>query len=331
MSITTEAEARFGTEPVAVLETMVRIRAFEMKLAELFKRGRLPGFVHLCVGQEATAAGTCAELGAQDRVATTHRGHGHIIAKGAKPDRMMAEILGRQDGYCRGMGGSMHMMDFDLGILGANGIVAAGIPLATGAGLTDQLLGTGNVNVVFFGDGASNSGVFFESMNLAAIWKLPTIYICENNHYTEWMRAEDITAGRIADRATPMGIPSERVDGNDVVAVRGAVRTAVARARAGDGPTLIEMDTYRWMAHNEGEEVFSGKYRPKEEQDAWRQRDPIARYKAELLDAGVVSQGDLDAIDARAAEEVAAAVEFAEASPLPAPARAYDNLFTTRS
>lgn len=331
MTVTDVTGTQFGTEPVRVLETMVRIRAFEMKLADLFKRGRLPGFVHLCVGQEATAAGTCAELLSGDRVATTHRGHGHMIAKGARPDRMMAEILGRSDGYCRGMGGSMHLMDFELGILGANGIVAAGIPLATGAGLSDQLLGTGNVNVVFFGDGASNSGVFFESMNLAAIWKLPTIYICENNHYTEWMRTEDITAGSISDRAAPMGIANARVDGNDVVAVRQAVRAAVERARAGEGPSLIEMDTYRWMAHNEGEEVFSGKYRPKDEQDRWRALDPIARYEQALLDASVVTQADVDTIDQNASSEIAAALEFAEASPLPEAAQAYDFLFTPRS
>lgn len=254
-----------------------------------------------------------------------------MIAKGARPDRMMAEILGRSDGYCRGMGGSMHMMDFELGILGANGIVAAGIPLATGAGLSDQLLGTGNVNVVFFGDGASNSGVFFESMNLAAIWKLPTIYICENNHYTEWMRAEDITAGRISDRAAPMGIANAQVDGNDVVAVRQAVKAAVERARAGDGPSLIEMDTYRWMAHNEGEEVFSGQYRPKEEQAEWRLRDPIARYKDVLLGAGVVTQEEIDAIQLAAAAEIDAALAFAEASPLPETSQAFDFLYTPRS
>ena len=250
---------------VRTLETMVRIRAFENKLGAMFKKGQLPGFVHLSVGQEATAVGTCSELRPDDTVSTTHRGHGHMIAKGADLRRMMAEILGRTDGYCKGMGGSMHLMDLELGIIGANGIVGAGIGLATGAAIADQTLGRDKVNVVFFGDGASNSGIFFESMNLAAIWKLPVIFICENNGYTEWMRTEDITAGQINNRAESMEIPNSQIDGNDVLLVRKTVAQAVKRARAGEGPSMIEMKTYRWYGHNEGEEAFSGKYRPADE------------------------------------------------------------------
>ena len=192
---------------VRTLETMVRIRAFENKLGAMFKKGQLPGFVHLSVGQEATAVGTCSELRPDDTVSTTHRGHGHMIAKGADLRRMMAEILGRTDGYCKGMGGSMHLMDLELGIIGANGIVGAGIGLATGAAIADQTLGRDKVNVVFFGDGASNSGIFFESMNLAAIWKLPVIFICENNGYTEWMRTEDITADPVLKQAQVLRRP----------------------------------------------------------------------------------------------------------------------------
>ena len=315
----------------SLLETMVRIRAFEMKLAQLFKRGQLPGFVHLSVGQEAIAAGTCSALRKTDRVATTHRGHGHMIAKGADPKPMMAEIFGRVDGYCKGMGGSMHLMDYKLGILGANGIVAAGIPIANGAGVADLILGRDNVTVVFFGDGASNSGVFFESMNLAAIWKLPVIFVCENNLYTEWMRAEDITAGRVNERATPMGIPNYRIDGNDVLKVRRTVEEAVARARVGEGPSLIEALTYRWMAHNEGEEVFSGQYRPKAEQDQWRANDPIKRFKEYLVDSKAVSEEEIEAMETRAAAEMEAAVEFAKASDFPPEEQIYDFVFTKRN
>lgn len=312
------------------LEVMIRIRAFESKLAELFKRGQLPGFVHLSIGQEATAAGTCAELLPGDRVSTTHRGHGHLIAKGADPRRMMAEIFGRVTGYCRGMGGSMHLMDFELGILGANGIVGAGIALATGAGVADSILGRTNVTVVFFGDGASNTGIFFESMNLAAIWGLPTIFICENNLYTEWMRAEDITAGPIHQRATSMGIPNVQIDGNDVGAVQEAVSAAVTRARSGSGPTLIEMLTYRWMAHNEGEEAFSGRYRPAEEIAHWKGRDPIARYEARLLELGLVSEGGVAEMRARATEEMVEAVQFATESAFPPDSAAFDHLYTVK-
>jgi TPP-dependent pyruvate/acetoin dehydrogenase alpha subunit len=313
-----------------ILETMIRIRAFENKLGALFKKGQLPGFVHLSVGQEAAAVGTCSELRPDDTVSTNHRGHGHMIAKGADLSRMMAEILGRSDGYCKGMGGSMHLMDLDLGIIGANGIVGAGIGLATGAGIADQLLGRDKVNVVFFGDGASNSGIFFESMNLAAIWKLPVIFICENNGYTEWMRTEDITAGQINQRAASMDIANSQIDGNDVIAVRKAVRVAVERARSGDGPSLIEMKTYRWFGHNEGEEAFSGKYRPADEIAHWKGLDPIPRYAKHLIDAGVLTEQDVADITERAAQEANAAVEFAMASPFPPESQALEFLYTEK-
>lgn len=328
----TTTEKSETLESIETLEAMVRIRAFENKLGALFKKGQLPGFVHLSVGQEATAVGTCLELRADDTVSTNHRGHGHMIAKGADMKRMMAEILGRSDGYCKGMGGSMHLMDLDLGIIGANGIVGAGIGLATGAGIADQLLGRDKVNVVFFGDGASNSGIFFESMNLAAIWKLPVIFICENNGYTEWMRTEDITAGQINQRAESMGIANSQIDGNDVIAVRATVRAAVERARAGEGPSMIEMKTYRWFGHNEGEEAFSGKYRPAEELKHWKSKevDPIPRYADYLVTSGVITESDFEAIKNRATKEAEDAVEFAKASPFPVDAQAFQYLYTEK-
>ncbi len=311
---------------LGMYRTMVRIRRFEEKLAQLFKRGRLPGFVHLYIGEEAVATGLCSALRPDDRITSTHRGHGHLIAKGARVDRMMAELFGRVDGYCRGKGGSMHIVDFGLGIIGTNGIVGGGIPIGTGAAFGDKQLGRDNVTVTFFGDGASNQGVFFEAMNLAAIWKLPVIFACENNGYTEWTPTEKLTAGSISDRGTPFGIPGVKVDGNDVVAVRAAADEAVTRARRGEGPTLIECSTYRWHGHNEGEETFAGNYRPQEEQDHWRAQEPVARFRTYLADAGVDAD-QLDAIDAEEAQAVEDAVAFAENSPFPDAEEAVEHLF----
>jgi len=316
-------------ELVTMLRTMIRIRRFEERLAQLFKRGKLPGFVHLYLGEEAVATGICAALRPDDRITSTHRGHGHLIAKGANVDLMMAELLGKVDGYCRGKGGSMHIVDFNLGIIGTNGIVGGGIPIGTGSAWGDKQLGRDNVTVTFFGDGASNQGVFFEAMNLAAIWKLPVIFAVENNGYTEWTPTEKLTAGRIADRAAPFGIPSVQVDGNDVLAVRAAAEQAVARGRAGEGPTLIECLTYRWHGHNEGEETFAGSYRPQEEQDAWRAREPIAAYTRHLIMTGVCSQDDADRIDAEEVARVDEALAFAERSPFPDPEEALEDVFAT--
>ncbi len=309
--------------------TMVRIRRFEEKLAALFKRGRLPGFVHLYIGEEAVATGLCSALRPDDRITSTHRGHGHLIAKGATVDRMMAELFGRVDGYCRGKGGSMHIVDFKLGIIGTNGIVGGGIPIGTGAAFGDKQLGRDNVTVTFFGDGASNQGVFFEAMNLAAIWKLPVIFACENNGYTEWTPTEKLTAGSISDRGTPFGIPGIKVDGNDVVAVRAAADEAVARGRRGEGPTLLELSTYRWHGHNEGEEAFAGDYRPQEEQDKWRAEEPIVRFRTYLTSTAGVDDAELDAIDAEETQSVEDAVAFAENSPFPDAEEAVQHLFAT--
>ena len=317
-------------DQLEMLRLMLRIRRFEEKLAYLFKRGRLPGFVHLYLGEEAVATGVCAALRTDDRITSTHRGHGHLIAKGARVDRMMAELLGKVDGYCRGKGGSMHIVDFGLGIIGTNGIVGGGIPIGTGSAWGDQHLGRDNVTATFFGDGASNQGVFFESMNLAAVWSLPVVFVCENNGYTEWTATEKLTAGRIADRGRAMNIPGVQVDGNDVLAVREAMEEAVARGRAGGGPTLIEARTYRWHGHNEGEEAFAGDYRPQEEQDMWRAREPIAAYRRHLLAAGF-DEAALDAVDTEEAEAVEAAVAFAEASPYPDPEEALQALYADRA
>jgi pyruvate dehydrogenase E1 component alpha subunit len=315
----------------SLYERMYRIRAFEQKVQQLFKLGKLPGFVHLYVGQEAVAVGACSALCADDRIASTHRGHGHLIAKGADVERMMAELFGRRTGYCKGKGGSMHIFDFGLGILGANGIVGGGIPIATGAALADRVLGRANVTVAFFGDGAANQGVLLEALNLSSIWKLPVIFLCENNQYTEWMRTEVITAGRIADRAHPFLVPGVEADGNDVLAVRSAVAQAVERARAGEGPTLIEAVTYRHLAHNEGEEAFSGIYRPAEELAAWKARDPIPSFRAHLERELGVAASELDELEVQELLRIDQAVEFAQSSPFPDAAEALDDLYAERN
>lgn len=314
-------------EQLEMFRKMARIRRFEEKLATLFKRGRLPGFVHLYIGEEAVAVGMCAALRDDDRITSTHRGHGHVIAKGAEVDRMMAELLGKVDGYCRGKGGSMHIVDFGLGIMGTNGIVGGGIPIATGSAWGDQQLGRDNVTVAFFGDGAANQGVFLEAMNLAAIWKLPVIFCCENNGYTEWTPTEKLTAGRIADRGRALDIPGEQVDGNDVLAVHAVAERAVARARAGEGPTLIEALTYRWHGHNEGEEAFSGEYRTPEEVLAWKGKDPLVAFTKHLVSEGIAEESVLERIDAEEVAAIEAALTFAENSPLPDPAEALEHLF----
>jgi len=308
---------------------MIRIRRFEEKLTVLFKRGKLPGFVHLYTGEEAIAVGACSALRVDDRITSTHRGHGHLIAKGARVDRMMAELFGRVDGYCRGKGGSMHIVSFELSIIGTNGIVGGGIPIGTGSAWADRHLGRDNVTIVFFGDGASNQGVFFESMNIASVWGLPVIFVCENNGYTEWTPTSELTAGNIVDRAAPMGIPGESVDGNDVVAMRFAVERAVERARKGEGPTLIEAKSYRWNGHNEGEEAFAGAYRPEAEQAEWRDRDPIVAFGERLVENEWLTREEWAAIDSDEQDQVDAAVEFAENSPFPDAEEALDHLFAT--
>jgi acetoin:2,6-dichlorophenolindophenol oxidoreductase subunit alpha len=310
-----------------ILARMVRIRLFEEKLQELFARGRLPGFVHLYVGEEAIAVGACSVLRDDDKITSTHRGHGHLIAKGAEPALMMAEIMGKRAGLCKGKGGSMHIADYRLGILGANGIVGGGIPIATGSALADSVLHRDTVTVCFFGDGAANQGVLLEALNLSSIWRLPVVYLCENNGYTEWMRTSDITAGEIADRGIAFGAAAAAVDGNDVLAVQREVAAAVDRARDGGGPSLIEAKSFRMLAHNEGEEAFSGQYRSQTEIDLWKSRDPVAGFSGALLARPDVTQDGIDAIWAAERRVIADAVDFAVASPEPDPGEAGQDLY----
>ena len=306
-------------------ERMLKVRHFEDRVKDLFAAGEMPGFVHLYLGQEAVAVGACAPLNDDDLITSTHRGHGHIIAKGGDVKLMMAELYGKATGYNKGKGGSMHIADPRLGILGANGIVGAGLPIATGAGLSAKLRKSGQVAVCFFGDGASNQGTFHEAINIAAAFDLPVVYVCENNLYAVGTRQSDVRRVEdIADRGVGYAIPGLAIDGNDVIAVYEAVKEAVDRARAGMGPTLIECKTYRWRTHFEGE---PDTYRPPEEVEAWMQREPIAPYRARLVEQGVLTEEEAAKIESNVLEELESAVEFARTSPLPEPESALQDLW----
>ncbi len=294
---------------------MRRIRDFESTAARLFAEGKIPGFVHLYLGEEAIAPAVCECLRDDDFITSTHRGHGHIIAKGGDLNLMMAELFGRYTGYCKGKGGSMHIADRDKGILGANGIVGAGHCISCGAGLSAKIRGTDQVCVCFFGDGSTNQGTFHESLNMASIWKLPVIFVCENNHYGISMSQDRHQAIKdVADRGAAYNIPGVSVDGNDPLAVYEAAHEAVARARAGKGPTLIECKTYRQHGHFEGDPAI---YKPKEEQEAWMEKDPMPRFAKFLVENGVMTQAEVDAADAQVAKEIEDAIAFAAAQPLP--------------
>jgi TPP-dependent pyruvate/acetoin dehydrogenase alpha subunit len=298
--------------------TMLTIRLFEQRVAREFRTGEIPGFVHMYIGEEAVAAGVCANLGDDDYVTSTHRGHGHCIAKGCDLDRMMAEIYGREDGLCRGRGGSMHIADFSRGMLGANAIVGGGIALATGAGLASSVRGSGQVAVAFFGDGAANQGVLHESLNLAAIWKLPVIYVCENNGFAESTPAAYATSvPDVASRAAGYGIPGVVADGADVLAVYAAAHEAVARARAGDGPTLLEVKTYRFKGHFEGDPE---RYRGEDERKAVLEWDALVSLRRRLIDDAHATEAELQAERAELEAAIDGAVAFARASPVPDPA-----------
>ncbi len=309
---------------------MCVIRGFEETVAELFLQGQIPGSVHLSTGQEATAVGVCAALREGDYIVTTHRGHGHLIARGADVKRMMAEILGRKTGLCQGKGGSLHVADFSIGIIGAMGIVAGGLPVATGAGLASKMKNDGKVAACFFGDGASNQGTFHESLNLAAAWSLPVIYVCENNLYGMTTHVAEVMSTRnVADRSAAYGIPGVVVDGNDILEVYQAAQEAVKRAASGLGPTLIECKTYRWRGHFEGEDiVFEGRmYRSQEEVDKFRTKDPIATFRGLLLNEGKVTEDQLAAVDREVRFVIDEAVQFAKESPLPAPEDSFESVF----
>jgi pyruvate dehydrogenase E1 component alpha subunit len=297
-----------------VLTTMWEIRRFEEAVDDLFARGLMHGTMHLSIGQEAVATGACLALTRHDLITSTHRGHGHCIAKGAKLDRMMAELLAKETGYCRGRGGSMHIADVDTGNLGANGIVGGGIPIAAGAALAQKLRNTTNVAVSFFGDGATNEGAFHEGLNLAAVWALPAVFICENNGYGMSMSsARSMAVPRVSDRAAAYGMPGVTVDGNDVQEVFDAVSEAVARARAGRGPTLVEAVTYRYKGHSKSDQNL---YRTREEIDTWRAKDPIGRFEATALEHGTLSQDDIEAVRTHARDAIRAAIKAGnEAAP----------------
>ncbi len=307
---------------------MVRIRVFETRVAELFGEGKLPGFVHTYVGQEAAAAGVCARLRPDDYITSTHRGHGHALAKGMTMERVMAELFGRETGACRGRGGSMHVADFSLGMLGANGIVAGGLGIAAGAGLSARLRGTDQATAAFFGDGGINKGSFHEALNLAAVHRLPVVFACENNQYAQFTHRSRTTAVEdLSARAAAYGIPGRAVDGNDAGAVYEAAGTAVERARAGEGPALLVLDTYRFGGHYVGDAEV---YREAEEVDSRRAADPISRWEERLAGAGLLEEAERERVWERARTETAAAEEFAERSPLPEADGALQSVFTER-
>jgi TPP-dependent pyruvate/acetoin dehydrogenase alpha subunit len=307
-------------------ETMVSIRSFEMKLQELSRKGVLRGSIHFCIGQEAVAAGVCAALTPGDCITSNHRGHGHAIAKGARMDLMIAELLGKATGYCKGKGGSMHIADLDLGHLGANGIVGGGIPIATGAALGFLQLGLPHVAVALFGDGAANQGSFHESLNLAALWKLPVVFICENNQFGMTTRLAEASAQPdLARRAEAYNIPGVKADGMDAREVRRVTAEAVERARAGKGPTLVVLETYRFEGHYIGDPVV---YRTKEETADWKARDPVPRQREYLLKAGLAAEAELDRIHADVARNLDEAVLLARNSPDPDPSELFSDVYS---
>jgi pyruvate dehydrogenase E1 component alpha subunit len=304
---------------------MLEIRLFEEKVYELYGQNLVPGTIHLYAGQEAVAVGVCENLRRDDYIVSTHRGHGHCIAKGARLDKTMAEILGKKTGYCKGKGGSMHIADFTVGMLGATAVVGAGIPIATGAGLSIKLRGTDQVAACFFGDGASNQGTFHEGINMAAVWGLPVLFVCENNLYAMGTRQTRVMLVKdIAERAAAYGIPGVSVDGNDVTAVYEAAQAAVRRARRGGGPTLIECKTYRHKGHSRWDPAT---YRSKEEVDDWLAKDPIDRMRRQLVTLKGFSAEDVAQIQEAVAESVDAAVKFAVNSDYPAPEEALDDVY----
>jgi TPP-dependent pyruvate/acetoin dehydrogenase alpha subunit len=301
---------------IEIYRRMLTVRRFEEAIFDLYRGGKMPGLAHLYSGEEAVAVGACAALKDDDFITSTHRGHGHILAKGGEPRRMMAEVTGRIDGYCRGKGGEMHIADFNLGILGANGIVGGGLGIAAGAAFSAKKRGTGQVSVAFFGEGAVNQGIFYETMNMASVWKLPLIYVCENNQYGEYTSWTNITAGeRIIDRPIAMGAAGISVDGNDPLAVYEATLEAAERARKGEGPSFIECLTYRYTGHHVGE---PGKgYRSEEEIEEWHRRDPIPRFEKYMVEHQIASGTDIEEVQAEVEREIAESVEFALASPFP--------------
>jgi len=300
---------------VELYRKMFTIRTFEEGYEKVYLEGKMPGWAHLSIGQEAVAAGVCAALKPDDYITTTHRGHGHCLAKGCEMKYMIAELYGKKTGYCKGKGGSMHIANFNMGVIGANGIVGGGFGIATGAGLSAKMRKSGQVAICFFGDGAGEQGVFHEALNLASIWKLPVIYVAENNQFAEYALFEGHCAvPDIALRAAAYGIPGEIVDGMNVVDVYGKTEKAVERARRGEGPTLLECKTYRFRGHFIGD---LGGYQPEEKAKEWMARDPVTNFRKYLIDGKIIGEKELEALEGRVRKEFSEALEFAEKSAYP--------------
>jgi pyruvate dehydrogenase E1 component alpha subunit len=326
-----EADVRsvdLGREPaIRMYEQMRRIRVFEHHVDELYRSRKMPGLAHLYVGEEAVAVGVCEALRQDDYITSTHRGHGHCLAKGASIDRMFSELLGKEDGYCRGKGGSMHIADHVNGNLGANAIVGGSAGIATGAAFSAKARGTDQVAVCFFGEGALGQGVLYEVLNMAALWKLPVVYLCENNLYNEYTHFSETTSGGIGARAAAFGIPADEVDGQDVRAVNAAATEAVARARGRDGPSFVVANTYRFHGHHVGD-VDRAYYREKSEEEQWKgERDPIALHAAWLVEGGLADAGELGRLDRAIEEEVAAGLARALDAPFPSPSEVAEDVY----
>jgi acetoin:2,6-dichlorophenolindophenol oxidoreductase subunit alpha len=310
-----------------MLRQMLRIRHFEENLYQMYLAKQVPGMSpHLSVGQEAVAVGVCTALEGKDYVLTTHRGHGHVLAKGANMNRMLAEILGKETGYCHGRGGSMHIADVSLNIIGANGIVGGGLPIAVGSALSSVYLNKNAVTVCFFGDAASNIGTFHESLNMAAIWKLPVVWVCENNQYGLSTSIKNTLAGAsVANRGSAYGMPGYTVDGNDVLQVYDIAHKAIEHARSGKGPSIIEAKTYRWYGHGASD---NRSYRTRNEENEWKVKCPIIRYADYLAREGIVGPAQFDAMEKETQNEVQVAIKFSNESPLPDPDTVCNYIFS---
>lgn len=313
---------------IGFYETMYRMRRFEEEVFEFYKKGMMPGLAHLYMGEEAVATGVCAALKDDDYIGSTHRGHGHLVARGADMNKMMAEILGKETGYSKGKGGSMHIMALDKGILGANGIVGGEIPIATGAAYSAVYRGTDQVAVSFFGDGASNEGTFHESINMASAWRLPVIYVLENNLYGISVDTRDVTnVENLADRAHGYGIPGVVVDGMDVAAVYEAAKEAVARARRGEGPTLIECKTYRWQGHHVGDPATYRSRRNPDEKASWQERCPVDCMRRDMIKDRLLSEEEIINMENKIEEKILEAVKFAQDSPYPNISESFTDIY----
>ncbi len=315
---------------IDLYKKMIEIRLFEEKIQDLYARGLIPGSVHLYIGQEAVAAGVCVHLRKEDYITSTHRGHGHLIAKGADLRYMMAELFGRRTGYCKGKGGSMHIADFEIGILGSNGIAGGGIPIAVGAGLSSKMRGTDQVAVCFFGDGASNNGTFHEGLNFASVHRLPVVFICENNLYGISVSQKQHQAIQdISIRSVAYNMPGITIDGNDVLAVYQTSGKAIQRARAGEGPTLVECKTYRWRGHYEGDPNQGRRYRTLEEIQSWIKKCPIKRFEEKLVKEKVLNKNKMMHIRKEVEDRIEEAVTFANQSPFPDPQDIYEDVYVS--